>query len=343
MELVDRYLHAVRFWLPAKQREDILAELSEDLRAEIGERESELGRPLDKTEVAAILKPRGRPLLVANRYLPQQYLIGPLLFPVYLFVLKVVALCYVIPVLLVSTGLMTLDPAYRAAHAPAGWIEAIGKVWGPFWGAAFFSFAVVTVVFAAIERAHAKSGFLEDWDPGKLPAVRDPNRISRGESVLELVANLVFCIWWIGLRSPAISWPSAVHITLAPVWPYFFWGYLAIGITNIAGSAVKLLQPYWTPFRAGFRLASDIVGTALFCWLCRAQIVSGLAISGVSPEDAARIANAVNLWMSRGLPLVLIVGVITAAADLRRLFRAWSNSATLKAGAGGGVSASVLT
>ena len=40
MELLDRYLQAVRFWLPKAQRDDIAAELSEDIRSQIEERES---------------------------------------------------------------------------------------------------------------------------------------------------------------------------------------------------------------------------------------------------------------------------------------------------------------
>src|SRR5450432_2936962 len=97
MELLDRYLQAVRFWLPRAQQQDIIAELSEDLRSQIEEKETELGRSLSEAEVEDILKKRGRPALVANRYLPQRSLIGPLLFPIYCFVMKVVGLCYLVP------------------------------------------------------------------------------------------------------------------------------------------------------------------------------------------------------------------------------------------------------
>ena len=38
MEALDRYLEAVRAWLPREQRADIVAELGEDLRSEIEER-----------------------------------------------------------------------------------------------------------------------------------------------------------------------------------------------------------------------------------------------------------------------------------------------------------------
>jgi hypothetical protein len=97
MELTDRYLQAVGFWLPKNQKHDIIAELSEDLHSQIEERESALGRKLTDDDMEQILKQRGRPLLVANRYRPQQHLIGPVLFPIYVFVLEVVAALYLLP------------------------------------------------------------------------------------------------------------------------------------------------------------------------------------------------------------------------------------------------------
>jgi len=85
MDLLDRYLQAVKFWLPKVQRDDIVAELSEDIRSHIEEKETELGRKLNEVEVGTILKGRGRPVLVANRYLAQEHLIGPAFFPIYRF------------------------------------------------------------------------------------------------------------------------------------------------------------------------------------------------------------------------------------------------------------------
>ena len=68
MELVDRYLKSVRSCLPAAQRDDIISELSENLREQIEDREGELGRPLNESEVEALLKQHGHPLVVASRY-----------------------------------------------------------------------------------------------------------------------------------------------------------------------------------------------------------------------------------------------------------------------------------
>jgi tRNA U54 and U55 pseudouridine synthase Pus10 len=68
MELVDRYLKTVGSYLPKEQKEDILRELSENIRSEIEDKEAELGRPLIEVEQEAIVKRQGNPLLVAGRY-----------------------------------------------------------------------------------------------------------------------------------------------------------------------------------------------------------------------------------------------------------------------------------
>ena len=104
-ELIDRYLQAVRFWLPGTHRQDdLIAELGEDLRSQFEDKETELGRPLDKAEMSAILKRCGSPMMVAGRIGPQRHLIGPALFPIYEFVLKMVLLWILVPVFVFIVG-----------------------------------------------------------------------------------------------------------------------------------------------------------------------------------------------------------------------------------------------
>jgi len=332
MELLDRYFQAVRFWLPKTQKQDIIAELSEDICSQIEEKETELGRKLKEGEVEAILKRLGRPVLVAGRYSPQQYLIGPLLFPIYRFVLRLVALFYLVPWVLVWIGFMTFDPAYRVRHSGGSLIGALAALWGPFWLTAFFAFGAVTIIFAVLERAQTKSRFMENWDPGKLPAVRDPNQISRASSIFELAAGTVFLVWWIGLRSPIVLGQSAVRITLAPVWQYFFWGYVSLALATIATSGANLFRPYWTRARASVRLATDVIGAALFCWLCKSAILAGISVATVAPAKTVEITDAINLWMSRGFPIAVVVGIVTAAFDVRRIVRAKTTDIRLARG-----------
>ena len=87
MDVVARYLKTVRSGLAGPQRDDIIRELSENLRSQVEDKESELGRPLSEAEVEAILKAHGHPLIVAGKYRQEQrsftfgkQLVGPVLF-----------------------------------------------------------------------------------------------------------------------------------------------------------------------------------------------------------------------------------------------------------------------
>src|SRR5947209_13771275 len=142
MQLVDRYLQAVEFWRPNnKQRADIVSELGDAIRAEVEEQESRLGRALTEDEVVAVLKTRGRPMLVANRYQPQLSLISPAWYPAYIFALKMAALCYVVPWSLVWMVMHFVLPSLRHG-AP------VAANFGAFWTLLFTTFGVVTLVFA---------------------------------------------------------------------------------------------------------------------------------------------------------------------------------------------------
>lgn len=323
MDLIDRYLQAVKFWLPKKQKQDIIAELSEDLRSQIEDREAELGRNLNESEIATLLKQRGRPVLVANRFLPQESLIGPVLFPIYLFVLKIVAAFYMVPWILVWIGLAIS----RAAHSGQSLIGSVGSFWTAFWPMAFFMVGGITTVFAVLERVQTKSRFLEEWDPRKLPPVRDPNRIPRSNSIVEVVANMVFCIWLIGgMWYQTVLHFSGVTITLAPTWRYFFWGFLLMGVGNMVASAVNLFRPYWTWFRATIRLVSDCVGSVLFCWLMKANIIAAISVVNVASEKTAQVAQAINWWSAKMFPFAIAACVLIALVDAYRIFRVRTNA-----------------
>jgi hypothetical protein len=315
MEIIDRYLQAVRLWLPKSQKQDIIAELSEDIRSQIEEKEADLGRNLNDTEVEAILIERGSPILVASRYLPQQHLIGPLLFPIYSLILKMAWLFCFVPWLFVWICIVSFVPSYRTENPGTLIVGALHTVWLM----VVYTFASVTVSFALIEKYHLKSGFLEKWDPRKLPPIYDFHRIKRSSSIAEIVALVVVCTWWIGvMSSPAIVNNAELHITLAPAWQYFFWGFLLLAAANLVLSGVNLFRPHWTRLRASMRLLSDCIGCALFAWLCNANILKEISMRDVSYEKTMQIATAINLWASRSLPVVIAVGVVIAAIRVKR-------------------------
>lgn len=315
MEIVERYLQAVRFWLPKGQQRDIAAELSEDIYAQIEEKEAEIGRPLNQAEVEGVLKQRGRPVLVANGFLPQNHLIGPVLFPVYVLVLKIVLLSSLIPLAIFQIGV--------AIYKPTDYLTALGSLVGSMWSCAFLATASVTMVFTVLEKAEARSHFLKDWDPSKLPPLRDPTLIQRANSITELVANLVILIWWTANMSTTVVmgfFPN-LRVTLSPVWMYFFWGFLLLTLLNIALAATHLVRPYWTGTRATIRLLTDCAGSALLCWLLKANLVISIAAAGVSPARSVEITEAVNVGMARAFPAAVLAGLVIAGFSVYRIVR----------------------
>lgn len=306
MELIDRYVQAVKFWLPTGQREDIAAELLEDIQSQIEEQESVLGRKLTEDEIAQALKQRGRPLLVASRYLPQsqQYLVGPLLFPAYRFVLKVVALCYLMPWLLVWALFMLFDPSYRAHHSIRYDLLSVG---GPFWNAVFITIGTVTAVFAIVERVQSRSRFLENWDPRKLRPAVDPTRIPRLNSAIEIGVNLTFILWVInGWWTRLIFEISGARIVLTDQWRVFLWAFLLVAAANIILSAANLLRPYWTPARASLRFLADAAGAAVFCWLLKAHLLAAINAPQLSPAQATALRDLINKNLDRAFPFAML-------------------------------------
>lgn len=311
MDLLDRYLQAVQFWLPKGQRRDIIAELSEDLRSQVEEKESALGRKLSDQEVEEILKRCGSPMTVASRYLPQRYLIGPALFPLYRFVLGVLLVGCIVPRFLLWVGLLFAGPAYRGyLH-----MENMGTT------VLYFAF-FTTLTFVIIEWSGVKVETLVPWNPRHLPPVRDPNRIPRANSMAEIAANLIFLGWFVSLfwPRPALNF-YGVQIVLSPMWQIFFWGYSLVATLNLFFACLNLVQPHWTARRAIFRLLNDAIGAVLFCWLMKSQVLLGISAPNLAAAKGAELTALINYGMNRIVVYAALVCLIIIACDIYRVLR----------------------
>lgn len=132
MNLLDRYLDALRWALPRAKSEDILAELRDVLMMRVEEREEALGRPLTDEETSALLKDFGHPLLVAARYRPQQWLIGPDVFPFYKFVLRVVLVFVICIQVVIASARYLFGGAWRC-RSSAPHSAGCGCRFSPVW------------------------------------------------------------------------------------------------------------------------------------------------------------------------------------------------------------------
>jgi len=286
-ELVDRYLQAVRFWLPKTNRqEDLLAELGEDLHSQIEAKEVELGRPVTNDEVSAILKRCGAPVSVGSRLGPKRYLIGPTLFPVYSFVLKMVLFWILVPVFVFIV-------APTNAVRSGDWGTAIAATMANLWSGLFIAAGVITLVFAILERTHAQMGMDCKWDPMKLPPIR---KHERKPSTLQMVCELAFN--WFGLiwlllvpHHPVLLFgPAAGFLEPGTIWQTFYIPVVVVSCFAIFRIAFALSKPQWTWLPALGQLVQSLLGLVIVKYMLAAagQITPGQWHPFVVLRDRAR-------------------------------------------------------
>jgi hypothetical protein len=314
MELTERYLQAVRFWLPRDQSQDIVAEMAEDLKSQMEEKRAQLGRELREEELVELLRRCGDPMQVAQRYLPQRYLIGPALFPLYWFVLRGALYIWAIPWLLVWFGYLIFSPAYRAANPGLAQVHNLAELWISL---VYWAF-MVTIGFAVLERRGGFARLGWRWDPRRLPAAAAPERISRADSIAGLVWNGIVALWWAGLlKLPAL--PN-VQIGPAPVVLYFFyWPILIVLLALVVIATINAVRPVWTRGRAAIRLAIDSCALALISALLivsegRLTTITGPNLSAGAIQQGAR-------WINLACSVTLAVVAAVFVADVIRTAR----------------------
>ncbi len=257
MELLDRYLQAVRKYLPARRQDDIIAELRANMESQIEDRESELGRPLTTGELEDLLRKMGHPMLVASRYQPQQYLIGPTLFPMYLYVLRLTMLWAFVICMIVTVVVTPLTtPGAKAIF------ESLLRMPGILLQTA----AWITLVFAALDFFRARypnalptsTGVTQNWNPSTLPPLeKDANRPGKRRSFAQAVAEIIFgslfLVWLLLIPShpflmlgPGVVFLKVVPYQLSPAWWAFFWWLIALNIVQIVWKCIDLLRGKWS-------------------------------------------------------------------------------------------------
>jgi len=319
MELLNRYLHAVRFWLPKSQQEDIIAELGEDLRSQIEDRETALGRPLDEDGLAAILRERGNPMLVAARYLPQRSLIGPALFPIYQFILKLVIVWILPPIFILVIGPATV----LSGRDPS--LALVQTVWTLLM-AAVFAFGVITLIFAAMERYPHES--MLKWDPRRLPRVPPAKAATRPQpvpgymAIVELLAAIGGSLLWIEAMWLRTSFDfNGVTIALAPIWRSFFWPILLVTLSGVPIGLMGWLRPWWMRARSCVRLAVDGVTLVLTGALVNMGPWVRVAAHNLPAAGVADANRWANVGTSIGLSGIAIITLVDAVQEARRLVR----------------------
>lgn len=315
-DLVDRYLGAVAALLPKAQREDIVAELRDLIVNRVEEREAALSRPLDKRETEALLREIGHPIAVAGRYGPRTALIGPEIFPFWLFGVKV---------LLAVAALAAVIPAGVTLLTGHGDGRLMFRTVTDFIPTALCLIGAATLIGAALERGWIGTEGFRNWKVSDLPKISKPKKWffeSRFEGLFEVVVTLLFIGWWTGM----VDFPTGDVITMhggeivlsiSPIFQTLYWPILIMAGVQVASGLFLMVKPGWVRARAGFEIVGGLIGLAIAAALWPAMPLVTL----VAPE--ATVAGLANLQKTVDLSLEITLWVAVAIILLRLIIDGW--------------------
>lgn len=206
MEIIKRYVHDVARRLPKRLRSDVAAELHSSLgeahEAAVAEFNRESGHMAtdDERENIAVdlVRNFGPPAALAASYRSgPQWLIGPDLYPAFKRTLKIVWLVIAALVLTAtSIGVLQGDRGYLEAMAAlttggllSDLVSALGWVVLVFW--------IIQLTGrrrdgapGAVPASPLAAARVDAWDPRELPAVDDPDVVSRSGLMVEIAIML---------------------------------------------------------------------------------------------------------------------------------------------------------
>ena len=342
MELLERYLQAVRTYLPMSQQEDILKELRENLRGQIEDRESALGRALNEDELAEILKKHGHPLLVATRYRQSRHLIGATLFPFYWLLMKIilaiVGFGYAVSVLvLIAQG----KPFFEVLGALLSYVGAVLPM-----------FAIVTIVFAVLDIANSKFRLLEratkatneNFNPRTLPKLRpasdfpDGKPISRFKTAFELFFSAAFLLWWMRVsmvRKLAlfvvlgpVGLTDKIPFQLGPVWNIIYWPVIFLSLVAIVQQIVTFIHPDRLKFYSEMKLITNGGSVVILYLVTRVNDILVMAPGVSDPWEFAETLRIINMSLHYTMIFAALMALVECFKQFRWLARVRSSAAT---------------
>lgn len=339
MTLIDRYLAAVAAQLPAAGRDDVVAELRDDIVSRIEARQEGLGRDLTPDEIETILREIGHPLAVAARFGsgPQQ-LIGPELFPWWMFGVKV-GLIVLVAITLFSVLIKTISGQDLS--------QAIGQGFASLFSGAMTLIGVATAAGYIVERQGEKPSFITNWrvrdlgffevarldaegfnralgsGAGAPESVRKTQRMSPvARALSSAVAAAVLTAWWAGailfggvplnewvVVVAGVDYTHAVRETVSLI----FWPVVVYGVSRVLFDLFRAANPRAVRLAAVGDIALACARFVFTAWLLlisplsRALEVGDLRQALERTWDTVQSGFQSGVWSLSGIVVMIMV------------------------------------
>ncbi len=310
MSWLNRYIAAVKSYLPTRQRDDVGDELQSLLQERFEAEAEALGRDLTDEEHIQLLSELDHPMRAAAAYQSRKTLISEALFPLYKQVLKWVFLA-----LLVANIVIATLNALPLAEWPL--TQLLNQFFAQLGHMFVYAFAYVTLLFYALDSVLRRKAFFSQWDPRSLPPLtRDNNVIPLHETIPAIIATLVFLAIINQVQTIEIPLFNSgyflqFHHTLLSL---VLWVNVLL-VATLSLHCLHLFTPYWTQFKLGCNIALSIAAIMLFIALFRMEPIV-LAIPYAVADQADAIAQ-INRYTQNWLRFILTV------ASLFQLYYIW--------------------
>jgi len=333
MDLIDRYVAEVGRHLPVRSRDDIEKELKSTLEEMLEDRSRQSGRPRDEAMEMELLKEYGAPGKVAETYHSTQYLIGPRMYPLFIFVLKIVFS------VLGVMGIVGLGLALsKVGFAGREFAQTLVQTVSGYIGIAITAFGNNVLIFAILDRVLPDTdvvtpGRHAEWDPATLVKEQAPDTVKPAELVGEIIftfAALVVLNFYPQILG--LSFAVDGKWSFVPMFSDVFFRFLPwinmVWLTQVGLDLYLLRHNAWSTITRAVKILVEAASLAITIAILRTPGIIGFTAESLSgspftPETAQTLTNVFHSIF----PLILILILIIQGVELARsIYRLWKMS-----------------
>lgn len=306
MNMLSAYAHQVVSYHPPKHRDELFAEIYDDLCEEFTEMK-EKNAELEETEFLNATRPH--PVKYATQLAAEgsAFLVGPQFYFSFLSALKI-AVSIVVTV-----------------HVVLGVLAATtsGEIWGAFWGVMLeipqtllWVCASVLGVFVALEKSGERATWLDKWDAKDLKPLDGHGSISRFETTFDLAFSTFALLWVLDvIRIPPVIRHDGQWLTdMTSALPDSIWPVAAVLLLfDIGFGLYRLNRTLWTRRLRWITVGNNLPWLALLAY---AASFPQLVVAG--GEIATELLPLVN---KASKALLMIIFVVIAVDTLKQLWQ----------------------
>lgn len=313
MNLLDRYVAAVKRYLPAGIREDVGSELHGLLEERLEAEREKQGRALTDQEIAAALKEHGHPYKVAASYHPSKALVGAESYALYKRVMtKTISVWFFFVLLVGLYNIFDHSGPWAIVAVPAFWHSVVDVL--------LFLFFGITMLFHIYGGALERTGLGWHWNPLKLPAV---DGYWLGISLSRLIVSTIVIVTLLGLITSNVhqyqeaGTSVAVGASVIKLLPVL----QVLALSALLLNSINLFQNHWTRVKLYASAAINVAAALALGW-----VVVFFRVLTLFDAKSGKLGNEfLAIWPEFVLKAILAVVIFML---VRSALRSWRRART---------------